>query len=225
MENFLPQKIDILLTGVGGQGVVLAGDILGDLGIALGYDVKKSDTLGMAQRGGSVIAHIRMGQNLSSPLIPKGEADYLLSFEKLETVRWINHIRLGSFVVYNDQEIPPLSVSRGDATYPSDEQIVLALTSRTNDFIAVPGDKLATGLGNPKTLNILMLGAVSMFLPFPPDVWTKAITPRVPEKVLAVNIEAFRLGRKQVLRQLEEIAIQEELEAIKEPHDHGEGCC
>jgi len=225
MTKYMPEKIDILLTGVGGQGVVLAGDILGDLGISLGYDVKKSDTLGMAQRGGSVVAHIRMGHSLASPLIPVGEADYLLSFEKLETARWADHIRLGSVVVYNDQEIPPLSVSRGDAAYPSDEQIVLALSHRTNDIISVPGEKLAIGLGNPKVLNILMLGALSMFLPFTPDVWTKAITTRVPEKVLEVNIEAFRVGRKEVLRQMEEIALQDEIEALKESHQHGEGCC
>ncbi|MCL2150578.1 MAG: indolepyruvate oxidoreductase subunit beta [Dehalococcoidia bacterium] len=224
MDNFMPQKLDILLTGVGGQGVVLAGDVLGDLGISAGYDVKKSDTLGMAQRGGSVVAHVRMGSDVASPLIPKGEADLLLSFEKLETIRWADHIRAGAVVLYNDQKIPPLSVSRGEATYPSDEQIVLALSSRTTDIFAVPGDVLTLGLGNPKVLNVIMLGALSMFLPFSPDAWIKTITSRVPEKVVEINSEAFTIGRKEMRRQMMEMAIQDEREYLEGVSEHDDSC-
>jgi len=224
MDNNMLQKLDILIAGVGGQGVVLASDVLGDIGVALGYDVKKSDTLGMAQRGGSVVAHIRMGDRVSSPLIPKGEAGFLLSLEKLETMRWADHIKMGAAVVYNNQEIPPLSVSRGEAVYPRDEQIILTLSQCTSDFFAIPGEKLATGLGNPKVLNILMLGAFSMFLPFSPDIWVQTITSRVPEKVAEINTEAFHVGRKEIRRQLMEIAIQDEIETIK-AHKHEGDCC
>lgn len=228
MDNSMPQKIDVLITGVGGQGVVLASDILGEMGIALGYDVKKSDTLGMAQRGGSVVAHVRMGNNVASPVIPKGEADLLLSLEKMETARWADHIQPGAAVVYNDQAIPSLSVSRGEASYPSDETVVLTLSQYTRDFFAIPGEQLVAGLGNPKVLNVLMLGALSMFLPFPPDAWANAITPKVPEKAVEINLEAFRTGRKAILHQMEEAAREEEIEAVREMqahgHEHDEGC-
>lgn len=228
MGNCLISKLDILVTGVGGQGVVLASDILGELGVSLGYDVKKSDTLGMAQRGGSVVAHIRMGQAVASPLIPKGEADCLLSLEKLETVRWADYIKTGGAVVYNDQTIPPLSVSRGEATYPDDDFIALTLSSYTRDFFAIPGEKLVTGLGNPKVLNILMLGALSMFMPFSQDAWDKAIAPMVPEKAVEVNLEAFLVGRQEIRRQIEEAVAQDDYEAykaMKASHSHDDCGC
>jgi len=220
----MPQKIDILITGVGGQGVVLASDILGDAGVAEGYDVKKSDTLGMAQRGGSVVAHIRMGSSVASPLITKGETDLLLSLEKLETVRWADYLRTGAAVVYNDQAIPPLSVSRGEAVYPGDSQVALTVASCTNDFFAISGEFIAAGLGNLKVLNTIMLGALSMFLPFSPDTWNRVISNRVPGKAVDINLEAFRAGRKDVQRQLAEAARQAELDGIEEMHKHGDSC-
>jgi len=220
----MSQTINILITGVGGQGVVLASDILGDVALAGGYDVKKSDTLGMAQRGGSVVAHIRLGTNIASPLISKGEADILLSLEKLETVRWVDYLRMGAIVIYNDQAIPPLSVSRGDAVYPSDEQIVLTIARYTQNFFALTGEAMSIGLGNPKVLNTLMLGALSMFVPFPPDAWTQSITSRVPGKAVAINLEAFRTGRQGVMCQMAEAARQAELEEAK-AHQHDGGCC
>ena len=221
MDIDTSQKIDILITGVGGQGVVLAGDILGDMGLAMGYDVKKSDTLGMAQRGGSVVAHIRLGRDVASPVIPKGEADLLLSMEKLETVRWVDHIMPGAAVFYNNQAIPPLSVSRAEATYPSDDQIAMTLSQRTLDFFAIQGEALAIGLGNAKVLNIIMLGALSMFLPFAPDAWIKVISPRVPEKAIEINLEAFNIGRKEIRRQMGEMAQAQAMEAFEEIRDHG----
>ena len=225
MDESARGKIDILITGVGGQGVVLAGDIIGDVALETGYDVKKSDTQGMAQRGGSVVAHVRLGTDVASPLIPKGEADYLLSFEKLETMRWVDHIKDGAIVIFNEQAIPPLSVSRGEAEYPDDEKIFSTIGARTEDFFPLQGDKLVDGLGEPKVLNMLMLGALSMFLPFSPDVWRKVIAQRLPEKAAALNVKAFDAGRKELLRQTAEKARQEELFELEEgDHQHEDDC-
>ena len=221
MDNFMPKKIDILLTGVGGQGVVLASDIIGDIALEAGYDVKKSDTLGMSQRGGSVVAHIRLGHEIASPTIPRGEVEYLLSFEKLETLRWADELKNNAIVVYNDQAIPPLSVNRGEAVYPTDEQIVLTLSEHTTDIFAVPGEAFAAGIGNPKVANIFMLGAFSMFMPFSPEVWKKAIAHRLPEKMHEINFQAFQAGRKELMRILGEIAIERENQALEEAHEHG----
>jgi indolepyruvate ferredoxin oxidoreductase beta subunit len=224
MDEFMPKKIDILLTGVGGQGVVLAGDIIGDVAVAAGYDVKKSDTLGMAQRGSGVVAHIRLGKDVASPLIQKGDVDYLLAFEKLEATRWADYLRSGAIVIYNNQAIPPLSVSREEATYPSDEQIILTLSEHTPDVFALSGIPIATEIGNPKVLNILMLGAFSMFAPFPPEAWKKVITQRLPEEMLEMNIRAFTAGRKEVLRSMAKLAEEQERDALEEAHEHGHDC-
>jgi indolepyruvate ferredoxin oxidoreductase beta subunit len=226
MDESMPKKIDILLTGVGGQGVVLAGDIIGDVAVAAGYDVKKSDTLGMAQRGGGVVAHIRLGQDVASPLIPQGEVDYLIAFEKMEAARWAHFLKPEAIVIYNDQAIPPLSVSREEAAYPSDEQIMLTLTERTPDVFPVQASKLAEGLGNPKTLNILLLGAFSMFAPFSPEPWKKAVRERVPENLVDLNLRAFSMGRKEVMRVMTEIAAEQERLSMEEAreHRHDDGC-
>jgi len=224
MDDNMPDKIDILLTGVGGQGVVLAGDIIGDVALAAGYDVKKSDTLGMAQRGGSVVAHIRLGHNVASPLIPEGEVGYLLAFEKLEAARWAGYLGNNALVIYNDQAIPPLSVSRQEADYPSDEQIAHALNERTFDVFPIKGASIAAEIGNPKTLNILMLGAFSMFMPFPPEAWKKVIKERLPEKVIDINLRAFSTGRKEVMRVMTEVAAEQERTALEDAHEHQGGC-
>ncbi len=223
MNENMPKKLDILITGVGGQGVVLAGDIIGDVAVAAGYDVKKSDALGMAQRGGGVVAHVRLGQDVASPLIPQGEANFLLAFEKMEAARWAHFLRPDAIVIYNDQAIPPASVSREEAIYPSDEQIMLTLTERTPDIFPIKAGQLTEG--NPKTLNIFMLGAFSMFAPFPPDPWRKAIAERVPTEMLDINLKAFTGGRKEIMRVMSEIAAEQERRAMEEAqHHHEDGC-
>ena len=226
MEANMPKKLDILITGVGGQGVVLAGDILGDVAIAAGYDVKKSDALGMAQRGGGVVAHIRMGEEVASPLIPQGEVDFLLAFEKMEAARWAHYLRPEAIVVYNDHAVPPLSVSREETIYPSDEQINLTLTERTPDVFALKGTRVTEEMGNPKALNIFMLGALSMFTPFSPEPWKKAIGEHVPAETLESNLKAFTAGRKEVMRVMAEIGAEQERKAMEEAqeHHHEEGC-
>ena len=122
------QKIDLLMVGVGGQGTILASDIVGDVAIASGYDVKKTDTLGMAQRGGSVVSHLRMAERVFSPMIDPGTTDILISFEKLESVRWVHFVRPDGLVIINDHVIPLLSVSLGKQKYPSDSELDSILT-------------------------------------------------------------------------------------------------
>jgi indolepyruvate ferredoxin oxidoreductase beta subunit len=127
MKNTKLKKLDILVTGVGGQGVVLASDIIGETALAAGFDVKKTDTLGMAQRGGSVISHVRLGEKVWSPLIKEGEVDVILAFEKLEAARWSHYLAPGAAAIINMYEQPPLSVSLGQENYPSDAEIAAAL--------------------------------------------------------------------------------------------------
>ena len=117
-------KQDILMVGVGGQGTILASDILGEVAIAAGYDVKKTDTLGMAQRGGSVISHLRIAEKVRSPLIKNGEVDFIIAFEKLEAARWSPYLRSDGLVVINNVAMPPLSVALGTDNYPDDEAII-----------------------------------------------------------------------------------------------------
>jgi len=188
-------NINILLTGVGGQGVVLASDILGDVALASGCDVKKTDTLGMAQRGGSVVTHMRMGAVVESPMIGEGEADFLLAFEKLEAARWSPYLKQTAFAVVNDQCIPPLSVSLGLNVYPDDASVRRILCHNGAKVVFIEGQHLAANLGNSKALNVLMLGALSVLLPFGRESWNDVIKQRLPAKILDINIEAFEHGR------------------------------
>jgi len=189
-------KIDLLITGVGGQGNILASDIIGEVAIDAGYDVKKTDTLGMAQRGGAVISNVRIARHVYSPLIRKAEADILLAFEKLEAVRWGNYLREGGIAIINNQAVPPLSVSMGNEQYPSDKRITDILKQRTDYIYFVEGIRCARELGNIATLNMFMLGCVSLFLPFRVRNWKASISQHLPAAVQKVNFTAFDQGRK-----------------------------
>lgn len=190
-------KQDVLMVGVGGQGTILASDILGEVAIAAGYDVKKTDTLGMAQRGGSVISHIRIADIVRSPLIKDGEVDFIIAFEKLEAARWSNFLRSDGLVVINNQAMPPLSVALGNDNYPSDKEILDIIKQRTDRICLVDGTEKVLALGDIRTLNIFMLGYISGFLPFDLKLWQDCITARLPQKILDMNIEAFEMGRKE----------------------------
>jgi indolepyruvate ferredoxin oxidoreductase beta subunit len=192
------KKMDILITGVGGQGVVLASDIIGETAIAAGYDVKKTDTLGMAQRGGSVVSHLRLAEKVWSPLIKEGEADLLLSFEKLEAARWSHYIKPGAIVIVNTYEQPPLSVSLGQIKYPTDNDIKEALRRRTDKIYFIDANKRAQEIGNVRTLNIFMLGCFSVFAPLDVQVWKDSIIRRMPENLRDINLKAFDMGRKEI---------------------------
>ncbi len=194
------KKIDLLITGVGGQGNILAGDIIGEVAIDAGFDAKKTDTLGMAQRGGSVVSILRMGQHVYSPLVRETEVDILLAFEKLEAARWGNYLREDGIAIINDQEVPPLSVSMGSAKYPGDDRIMAILKQRTDSIYFVEGTRCAMELGNIRVLNIFMLGCVSLFLPFRISKWKASISQHLPASIREVNLTAFDRGRKEVRR-------------------------
>ncbi|MFC1967024.1 indolepyruvate oxidoreductase subunit beta [Chloroflexota bacterium] len=192
------KKIDLLVTGVGGQGVILAGDILSEAALAAGYDVKKTDTLGMAQRGGSVVSHVRIATEVKSPLAREGDVDIILAFEKLEAARWAHFLRPGGVIIVNNQSLPPLAVSVGKERYPADAEIKDILLKRTEQVHFVDGIRRATEMGNAKTLNVFMLGCVSNFLPIESTTWQASIAGRVPEKVSRINMTAFDEGRKEI---------------------------
>ena len=190
--------LDLFVTGVGGQGNILASDIIGETALAAGYDVKKTDTLGMAQRNGSVISHVRIARRVYSPLIKQGEVDILLAFEKLEAVRWCNYLRPGAVAIVNDHALPPLAVNLGVEAYPDDESVHSILNRRTDQVYVVDGTRRVTELGNARTLNIFMLGCFSHFAPFEVEAWRESISRRLPARLLQINIDAFDLGRKEI---------------------------
>ena len=193
------KTMNFLVTGVGGQGALLASNVLADVGVRVGYDVKKSEVHGMAQRGGSVTSTVRWGEAVYSPLIGPGEADYLLSLEKLEALRYVGMLRPGGTAVVGDLGIPPLSVSSGDDVYPDDEQVRQVLNQVTDDYYLIPSIRLAEELGNARAHNVVLLGALSAFFDdIPPDVWLKSIEERVPKRFVELNQRAFQVGREAV---------------------------
>jgi indolepyruvate ferredoxin oxidoreductase beta subunit len=191
------KKFDLLMCGVGGQGVVLASDIYGEAAIAAGYDVKKTDTLGMAQRGGSVISHVRIAAQVASPIIEDGEIDVILAFEKLEAARWSHLLRPGGSVIVNDHEQPPTSVSLGKEKYPAQKDIETILRQRTDKVYFIEGTRRARELGNVRTFNIFMLGCLAALAPLDEGVWRESIARHLPAKLLDINLEAFAKGREE----------------------------
>lgn len=192
------KKFDLLVTGVGGQGIILASDIMGEAALAAGYDVKKTDTLGMAQRGGSVVSHVRIGQKVWSPLIKEGEVDIMVAFEKLEAARWGHYLQPGAIAIVNNHALPPLSVNLGSERYPSDEEITNLLRQRSERIYFVNGTSRARELGNIRTLNMFMLGCASLLLPLKVDIWKNSISRRLPSNIRQINIAAFDAGRKEI---------------------------
>ncbi len=192
------KKRDLLMVGVGGQGIVLASDILGEVALAAGYDVKKTDTLGMAQRGGSVLSHVRIADKVWSPLIKEGDVDVLVAFEKLEAARWSYYLHPGGVAIVNNQSTPPLSVSLGTHRYPGDKEIEGTLRQRADRIYFVDGTDKAKELGDIRTLNMIMLGCVSFLLPINADIWKDCISQRLSPKILKMNMAAFDKGREEV---------------------------
>ena len=195
------ETINFMITGVGGQGTILASDILAAVGVGAGYDVKKSDILGLAVRGGSVLGHIRWGDEVHSPVVPEGRVDYLIAFEVLEGLRRLNQVQQKGAVLLNQQEIHPASVSSGDAVYPDEAAVQRALAATTDSVYRVPGLQMAQDLGNPKVLNVVLLGALSALLPTDPRMWETVLRERVPSRFENLNIEAFTRGRSWMAEQ------------------------
>jgi indolepyruvate ferredoxin oxidoreductase beta subunit len=194
------KKFDLLITGVGGQGVILASNIISEVALAAGYDVKKTDTLGMAQRGGSVVSHVRLGPEVYSPLIRAGEVDILVAFEKLEAARWSHYLSPGAIAIINNHALRPISVNLGDERYPSDEEIAGILRRGSERIYFIKGTERVKKLGNIKILNVFLLGCASVFLPLKIRVWQDIISQHVPLSVRELNITAFNQGRKEMRR-------------------------
>jgi indolepyruvate ferredoxin oxidoreductase beta subunit len=189
--------INFLLAGVGGQGTLLASNALAHIGVRAGYDVKKAEVHGMAQRGGSVSSHMRWGEEIHSPLIGRGEVDYLVVFEKLEALRYVGMLRPGGTAIVGDMRIPPLSVSSGDDVYPGDDEVRRIIGEVTDDLHFIPSIRLAEGAGNARAHNIVVLGALSNFISqVPPEIWLEVIVEWVPERFIEVNRRAFQMGRE-----------------------------
>ncbi len=185
---------NILLVGVGGQGILLASEILSEAFMLSGFDVKKSEIHGMSQRGGSVVSHVRFGKEVFSPVVPEGEGDILFGFELLETYRYLPLLKQGATVVANDFKILPPSVLLGQAVYP--EKLSEKISARYADFLLVDGQGLAIKAGDVRAANTVMLGAVSKRLQIEDAVWQKALGKMVPKKALDINLKAFALGRE-----------------------------
>ena len=184
---------NIMIVGVGGQGSLLASKLLGHLLLGEGYDVKVSEVHGMSQRGGSVVTYVRYGEKVASPVIDKGEADCIVSFELLEAARWLPYLKKGGTIVTNIQQIDPMPVITGAASYPEDllgKISALGVKADAIDCVALAGEA-----GNVRAVNLVLLGRLSHYFDFSEDVWMKAIEECVPPKFLEVNKKAFTLGR------------------------------
>jgi indolepyruvate ferredoxin oxidoreductase, beta subunit len=186
--------INFILVGVGGQGTILASDILAEAGLKLGYDVKKAEVHGMSQRGGSVISNLRWAPQVFSPIVSLGDADVLVAFEKLEAARFRTYLRPGGMALINQYSIPPVTVSAGTSTYPEDDQITESLISMGAEVYWVEGLRLAEEIGNLKTANVVIIGALSAVLDLPVEIVLDVVKARVPAKFQDLNKTAFEAG-------------------------------
>ena len=191
---------NIFLSGVGGQGTILASNILGEVFLKAGYDVKKSEVHGMAQRGGDVTTHFRFGKRVYSPLIKYGDVDFLISFELLEAARYINWVKPEGKIIINKHEILPPAVSLGQMAYPKDVERIFKKHFKNHVWV-VGGHEIARKLGNIQAANVVLIGAFSNFFPeIKEDQWTDAIRGLLPAKLHELNVKAFDEGRKAIER-------------------------
>ncbi len=187
---------NVFLSGVGGQGTILASNILGQVLLNAGYDVKKAEVHGMAQRGGDVTTHFRFGEKVYSPLIKQGEVDYLVSFELLEALRYINWVKPDGRIIINSHSILPPTVTLGVTEYPKDVEQTFRKYFKENVWI-VNGNEIAKGLGNIQVANVVLIGALSNFFQeLNSEQWEDAIRELLPARLHEINIKAFYEGRK-----------------------------
>lgn len=191
-------KLNIVLAGVGGQGTLVAGKLLGTVALKLGLDVKVSEVHGMSQRGGSVITYVRVGSKVFSPIIEKGTADFCLAFEELEALRWSGLLKDGGTMIINSQKIRPLPVLMGKAEYPQNIKSALEKEAPASTRI-VEIDALATALsaGSSRAVNMVMLGALSYYTEVSIDLWEEAVMEVFEQKakLIPLNLQAFHFGR------------------------------
>jgi len=195
--------INFLLAGVGGQGTILASDVLVNVGLAAGYQAKQAEVHGMSQRGGSVTSFVRWGRVVYSPLVGAGEVDVFLAFEKAEALRNLNQLRPGALALVNLAAIEPVTVTSGGQTYPDDATMHEKIALVTNKAVYVDGEAIASGLGNIRAANVVLLGALSALMErdgltgseLSPEAWLGVIMARVPAKYVELNRQAFNAGR------------------------------
>jgi len=198
--------INFLLAGVGGQGTILASDVLVNVGLAAGYQAKQAEVHGMSQRGGSVTSFVRWGRVVYSPLVGGGEVDVFLAFEKAEALRSLNQLRPGALALVNLAAIEPITVTSGGQTYPEDDFMRQKIAEVTKEVIYVDGEATAQGLGNVRAANVVLLGALSALMEregltgaeLSAETWLNVIIQRVPPKYVELNRQAFNAGREAV---------------------------
>lgn len=189
------KNTDILIVGVGGQGVLLASEIISEVAMRTGYDVKKSEVHGMSQRGGVVSSHVKIGEKVYSPTIAQGQADILMAFEQAEGLRalpWMS--KDGYAIVSQTRLVPAIVTSSKEFSYPDDP--IADMRKKAENVIAVPADKMAGELGNPRLVNTILLGVASNHLPFTVEDWTDVMKSKIKAKFVEVNLVAFQQGRE-----------------------------
>ena len=185
---------NVMIVGVGGQGSLLASKLLGHLLMSQGYDVKVSEVHGMSQRGGSVVTYVRYGDAVYSPVIDKGEADYIVSFEALEAARWMAYLKEGGVIVTNTQQIDPMPVITGAMKYPED--VIGKMKAAGINVDALDCLKLAEEAGSSKAVNVVLLGRLSHHFDIDEAAWMASLEAIVPSRFLEMNKKAFELGKK-----------------------------
>ncbi|MCP4703838.1 MAG: indolepyruvate oxidoreductase subunit beta [candidate division Zixibacteria bacterium] len=186
---------NVLIVGVGGQGVLLASEVLSETAMLAGLDVKKSEVHGMSQRGGVVTSHVKFGTKVYSPIIPYGQSDIIVSFEQAEALRSIEWLKKDGLIATSQTRlVPPIASSGGQFEYPDDP--IAELKSKVSRVVALDADKIAIELGNPRLVNILLLGVISGDLGFDKSIWDEAIKTRVKAKFVDINLKAFAKGQE-----------------------------
>jgi len=182
----------VIIAGVGGQGVLTASDLLSDVLLKAGYDVKKSEVHGMSQRGGDVISTINFGEEVFSPLPSIDNTDFILAFEKLEALRNINYLKDNGFIIVNDFVWEPLPVAAGYEEYPDD--IEDRIKKITSNFIILPASNIASELGNIRTTNVILIGVLASLMDIEKDIWIEIVKKKVPPRFIDINLKAFEKG-------------------------------
>lgn len=186
------EKLNVMIVGVGGQGTLLASRIIGNVAMKKGYDVKMSEVHGMAQRGGSVVTYLKLADKVYSPIIEKSDADIILGFEELESLRWIDYLKKDGKIIINTQKIDPMPVIIGKRKYP--EGIVDKIKDNYRDVTVIDALKMAKEAGNIKAVNTVIIGQFAKAGNIEKEIWIEAIKETVPRKFLDVNLNAFEAG-------------------------------
>ena len=184
-------KLNIMVVGVGGQGTLLTSRIIGKTALNKGFDVKLSEVHGMAQRGGSVVTYVRFGDKVNEPVVEEGDVDILISFERLEALRYAHFLKKDGVIVVNDCRIDPMTVVIGASQYPNE---IIETLKKEHKVYSINGQEIANQLGNSKVLNSVVLGFSAKFMNFSEEEWLDVVKSTVPQKTIDINVKAFMSG-------------------------------